>query len=72
MLLPRVSWIIRFVGAARGLGPYAAIGFILPGGSLIAFSLWAFRRRAPLAPPVHRALAIAVALGAGVLVRSAS
>lgn len=58
MLLPRVNWTTRLVGAMRELGPYAAIGLILPGGSLIAFSLWAFRRRSWFAAHVRRALAI--------------
>lgn len=29
----------------RALGPYAAIEFVLPGGSLLALLLWFYRRR---------------------------
>jgi hypothetical protein len=44
MLLPRATWIIRFAGLLRALGPYAAIELILPGGTLIAIAVWAIRR----------------------------
>jgi hypothetical protein len=62
----------RLSGAMRELGPYAALGLILPGGSVIAFSLWAFRSRSRFAAHVRRALAVVVVLGASVLLRSAS
>ena len=32
-------------GWLRELGPYAAIGLIVPGGSLIALAMWAWRHR---------------------------
>jgi hypothetical protein len=30
----------------RGLGPYAAIELLLPGGSVIALLIWLYRHRA--------------------------
>jgi len=38
----------------RSLGPYAAIELLLPGGSLIALSLWAYRHRSELAARLRR------------------
>lgn len=35
----------RLAALLRGLGPYAAIELILPGGSLLALLLWLWRRR---------------------------
>jgi hypothetical protein len=49
----------------RALGPYAAVELILPGGSLIALSLWAFRHRAWLKARARRTLALVPVLGAG-------
>lgn len=45
----------------RKLGPYAAVALIVPGGSLIALTLWAFRRPAsspnlPSSGAVHLAI----------------
>ena len=34
----------RVAALLRGLGPYAAIELILPGGSLLALLLWLWRR----------------------------
>jgi hypothetical protein len=33
------------VAKVRNFAPYAAIGLVLPGGSLIALLLWLYRRR---------------------------
>jgi hypothetical protein len=33
------------IGKLRDLAPYAAIELVLPGGSLMAFLLWIYRRR---------------------------
>jgi hypothetical protein len=38
----------------RALGPYAAVELIVPGGSLIALSLWALRHRAWLKARLRR------------------
>jgi hypothetical protein len=48
MFLPRMNWIVRVAGALRTLGPYAAIELLLPGGTLIALAVWAFRNRSRL------------------------
>ena len=34
----------RLADSVRELGPYAAIAVVVPGGSLIALSVWAVRR----------------------------
>jgi hypothetical protein len=46
---PAAPWRLRAYAAAvfaklRDLAPYAAIELILPGGSLLALSLWFYRR----------------------------
>jgi hypothetical protein len=53
--MPRTTqWIPRVARSLRALGPYAAIELLLPGGSLIALSLWAFRHRTELAARLRR------------------
>jgi hypothetical protein len=44
------NWLARGVSAVRAIGPYAAIEIILPGGTLLAFLLWLYRRRQHGAP----------------------
>jgi hypothetical protein len=39
-------WIVRLPALLRGLGPYAAIELLLPGGSVIALLIWLYRHRA--------------------------
>jgi hypothetical protein len=39
-------WIARPPAVLRGLGPYAAIELLLPGGSGIALLIWLYRQRA--------------------------
>ena len=34
----------RIVSSMRKLGPYVAVALLVPGGSLIALSMWALRR----------------------------
>jgi hypothetical protein len=53
----------------RELGPYAALGLVLPGGSVILASLWAFQHRRWFLDHAHRTLIIVLAVGAGVVVR---
>lgn len=55
MVPPRFNWIVRFAGVLRTLGPYAVIELLVPGGTLIALALWAFRNRASLAARARRA-----------------
>jgi hypothetical protein len=40
------SWIDRLPALLRGLGPYAAIELLVPGGSVIALLIWLYRHRA--------------------------
>ena len=40
------TWIARLFALLRGLGPYAAIELLLPGGSVIALLIWLYRHRA--------------------------
>jgi hypothetical protein len=39
------QWIARPLALLRGVGPYAAIELLLPGGSVIAFVIWLYRHR---------------------------
>jgi hypothetical protein len=64
MLLLRPNWILRLATPVRALGPYAAVELLIPGGSLIALSMLAFRHRAWLTASVRRLLTRLVALGA--------
>ena len=60
-----VSWLPRVAAkAVREIGPYAAIELIVPGGTLIALALWAYRHRASVQPRVRRFLLAAGLLGA--------
>ena len=45
---------LRVVRQVRALGPYAAVELLLPGGSLIAFTLWAVRHHGWLAAHARR------------------
>lgn len=51
----------------RKLGAYAAVALIVPGGSLIAFTLWV-GNRGWLTTRTWRALIAVVALGTGLIV----
>jgi hypothetical protein len=57
MPLSRDNWKTRLGSSLRKLGPYAAIELLLPGGSLIALSLWAVRNRSSIAAHARRAWA---------------
>jgi hypothetical protein len=51
------DWLARGIAAVRAIGPYAAIEIILPGGTLLAFLLWLYRRHQrgePLPPVIAR------------------
>jgi hypothetical protein len=39
-------WVARLPALLSGLGPYAAIELLLPGGSIIALLIWLCRHRA--------------------------
>jgi len=47
-------WIARLPASLRGLGLYAAIELLLPGGSLIALLVWLYRRRASVEQRLHQ------------------
>ena len=40
-----LGWVARTAAGLRKLAPYAAIGLLVPGGSLVAVLLWFHRRR---------------------------
>jgi hypothetical protein len=42
-------WFAHLPALLRGLGPYAAIELLLPGGSIIALIIWLCRHRANVA-----------------------
>jgi hypothetical protein len=68
MLVSPISWKSRLTTALRELGPYAAIGLVLPGGTLILASLWALRHRRWLVAHARGMLAIMLVLGITVIV----
>lgn len=72
MLVSRFNWMSRLTAALRELGPYAAIGLVLPGGTLLLASLWAFRHRRWFVAHARRTLVIVLALGASVIVPSST
>jgi hypothetical protein len=67
ILLPRFSSPARLVAWIRGLGPYAAVALLLPGGSLIALGMWLTRHGAW--STIHRRrIAVAVATLSAMLI----
>jgi hypothetical protein len=54
MLLRPVTSLGHLSSSMRELGPYAAVALIVPGGSLIAFSLWVLRHRGWLTARTRR------------------
>jgi hypothetical protein len=53
----RARWVSRLAGPLGALGPYAAIVLMVPGGSLIALTLWAYRNHPRFLAGARRALA---------------
>jgi hypothetical protein len=62
----------ELTGWVRELGPYAAIALIVPGGSLIALGMWAFRHRAGAAERVGRVLVVIAAMAVALVYPPAS
>jgi hypothetical protein len=60
-------WRIRLARPIRELGLYPAIVLMLPGGSLIALTLWMLRHRTWLAARARRSLAAILAFFAGLI-----
>jgi hypothetical protein len=56
MRLQVIKWLGRIGRSVRGVGPYAAVELILPGGSLIVLLILAVRHREALIARVRRAL----------------
>jgi hypothetical protein len=63
------SWRVRLARPIRELGSYAAIVLILPGGSLIALTLWMWRHHTWLATRARRGLAAILAFCVGLISR---
>jgi hypothetical protein len=51
------KWVGRLVRSVRGVGPYAAVELILPGGTLIVLLILAVRHRKVLLARARAALA---------------
>jgi hypothetical protein len=51
------KWVARLVRSVRGVGPYAAVELILPGGTLIVLLILAVRHRKVLLARARAALA---------------
>jgi hypothetical protein len=56
MRLQVIKWLGRIVRSVRGVGPYAAVELILPGGTLIVLLVLAVRHREALMARVRGAL----------------
>jgi hypothetical protein len=67
MLHRRINSPAPLSGSMRKLGAYAAVALIVPGGSVIAFAMWASQHRGWLTPRTWRALFALVALGTGLV-----
>jgi hypothetical protein len=59
--------VARLVASPHGLGPYAAMALLLPGGSLIALLVWLTRNGA-LSTIHRRRIAVAVAALSAMLI----
>jgi hypothetical protein len=55
-------------GSVRELGPYAAIGLFVPGGSVIALGMWAYRHRGWVAKHLSRVLVLVAAVAAALAI----
>ena len=67
MLLPPTKSLTLSSGSMRKLGTYVAVALVVPGGSLIAFFMWALRHRGWLTGHTWRTLVGMAALGLGLL-----
>lgn len=61
------SWRVRLLRSIRGLGSYPAIVLLLPGGSLLALSLWTLRHRAWLVARARRVISAILAFGVALI-----
>lgn len=51
-----MKWVRQLTDLLRQAGPYAALGLILPGGSVVALTLWSLRRGTSSTAPLRRLL----------------
>ena len=58
----------RLSGSMRKVGACAAVALLVPGGSIIAFAMWASQHRGWFTPRTWRAVFAVVALGTGLIV----
>jgi len=58
----------RLSGSMRKLGACAAVALLVPGGSIIAFVMWASQHRGWFTPRAWRAVFTLLALGTGLIV----
>jgi hypothetical protein len=68
MKLPRIHRMGALADLIRKVGPYGAIGLLVPGGSLIALCLWAVRHRSWFVAHMRRTFALVAAVAAGLTV----
>jgi len=54
--------VAAIAGPMRELGPYAIIGLVVPGGSLIVLGMWAYRHRDWAVKHLGRLLIIVAAM----------
>ena len=58
----------RLSGSMRKLGAYAVVALLVPGGSIVAFVMWASQHRSWFTPRAWRAVFTLLALGTGLIV----
>jgi hypothetical protein len=67
MLLRNIKSLVLPSSSVHKLGTYLAVALIVPGGSVIAFFMWALRDRGWLTGHSWRTLVGMAALGIGLL-----
>jgi hypothetical protein len=70
MLLQRVKSLALPSDSMHKLGAYVAVALLVPGGSLIAFLMWALRNRGGLTGPTWRTVVRIAALGTSLILPS--
>jgi hypothetical protein len=67
MLLRAINSLAQPTASMRAVGAYVAVALIVPGGGLIAFTVWACRHRVRLTARTWRTLVAVAALGTGLI-----
>ena len=62
-----VKPVAELAGSLRTQGAYAALALLIPGGNLIALSVWALRGRASASRHLRRTLAMAAAVAVALI-----